>query len=145
MPWCPQQPLGCPGGYGVYEVNGSNLKWYHKSTGKPADYQIKVYPKGIVKDTPDEIVANVWNWDPKWQVKWYEDGVLKGEMERRTALDPLAEQLYAGPLLPKKHKWVEPTLTDHLFYAKVSANAKKVKVEATDRFGRVYAEDLSIV
>ena len=136
---------GCPGGYGVYEVNGSSLKWYHKSTGKPADYQIKVYPKGTVKDSPDEIIANVWNWDPKWQVKWYEDGVLKGEMERRTALDPLAEQLYAGSMLPKKHKWVEPTLTDHLFYAKVSANAKKIKVEATDRFGRVYAEDLSIV
>jgi hypothetical protein len=26
---------GTPAGYAVYEVNGSEISWYYKSTGKP--------------------------------------------------------------------------------------------------------------
>ncbi len=105
---------------------------------------MKIYPKGNVKGSPDEIVANVWNWDTQWKVEWFEDGQSKGEMERRIALDPQAEELYSGPQLPQKHKWVEPTLTDHLFFAKPSAGAKKVGVKATDRFGNVYSEEIAL-
>ena len=43
-----------------------------------------------------------------------------------------------GSQEPVKHKWVDPVNTDHLFYAKVSPNAKEVIVEATDKWGRVY-------
>ncbi len=135
---------GCPRGYGVYEVKGSELSWYHKSTGKPVSHQITIHPKGSVKGAPDEIVANVWNWDPKWEIRWYEDGVLKGEMEQRISLDPVAEKLYSGAELPKKRTFVEPTLTDHLFYAKCSPGAKVIKVEAKDRFGKVYSEQITV-
>ena len=129
---------GTPVGYGVYEVDGSDVKWYYKSTGLAKEKQVRAYPKGHIKELPDEISANVWNWDNKWKVEWYEDGVLKGNMERRVAYDPWAVELYAGPLLPKKHKFVEPTLTDHMFFAKPSPEAKKITVKATDRFGNVY-------
>lgn len=133
---------GTPGGYGVYEVDGTDIRWYYKSTGLPKEKQLRIYPKGRVKGSPDEIAANVWNWDNKWKVEWYEDGVLKGEMERRVALDPWAAELYEGPQLPKKHKFVEPTLTDHMFFAKPSPEAKKITVKATDRFGNIYEEML---
>ncbi|MBC3538597.1 calcineurin-like phosphoesterase C-terminal domain-containing protein [Rufibacter sediminis] len=129
---------GSPSGYGVYEVDGSELKWYYKSVGHPREHQVRLYPKGSVKDRPDEIVANVWNWDPAWKVIWFEDGVRKGEMKQETGLDPLSVQLHAGPNLPAKHKFVDPTLTDHLFWAKPSAGAKQIKIEVTDRFGQVY-------
>lgn len=134
---------GCPNGYGVYEVRGGEIQWYYKSTGKSRDHQLRIYPKGALKDKPGEIVANVWNWDPAWKIEWYEDGQFKGEMERRVGLDPMAERLYSGAQLPKKHKWVEPTLTDHLFYASPSVLAKKVKVQATDRFGKVFIEEIT--
>lgn len=133
---------GTPAGYGVYEVDGSDIKWYYKSTGLTKDKQLRVYAKGRVKESPDDISANVWNWDNKWKVEWYEDGVLKGEMERRVSLDPWAVELYAGPQLPKKHKFVEPTLTDHMFFAKPSPEARKITVKATDRFGNVYEETI---
>jgi hypothetical protein len=133
---------GTPAGYGVYEVDGSDIKWYYKSTGLAKEKQLRVYDKGRIKESPDEISANVWNWDNKWKVEWYEDGVLKGEMERRVAYDPWAVELYAGPQLPKKHKFVEPTLTDHMFFAKPSPEAKKITVKATDRFGNVYEETI---
>lgn len=136
---------GTPNGYGVYEVNGNDIKWYYKSTGLPKIHQLRVYGKGKAKEFPDEITANVWNWDAKWKVEWVEDGVVKGAMEQRVALDPLAVELYAGPELPKKHKFVEPTLADHIFFAKPSVNAKKIEVKVTDRFGNSYTESISLV
>jgi hypothetical protein len=33
---------------------------------------------------------------------------------------------------------VDPFTIDHLFYAPVSPGAREIRVEATDRFGRVY-------
>lgn len=133
---------GTPSGYGVYEVDGADIKWYYKSTGMDKRSQLRIYAKGRHKDAPEEFSANVWNWDSKWKVEWYEDGVLKGPMERRVALDPWAAELYLGPVLPKKHKFVEPTLTDHMFFAKPSEGAKKITVKATDRFGNVYEETI---
>jgi hypothetical protein len=136
---------GTPMGYGVYEVNGSEVQWYYKSTGKDKDHQLRIYEKGRLKEAPAEIVANVWNWDSKWKVEWWEDGVAKGAMEQRIARDPWAIELYAGPELPAKHKFVEPTLADHLFFAKPSAGAKQVTVKATDRFGKSYSETINLV
>lgn len=136
---------GTPMGYGVYEVNGGDIQWYYKSTGKDKEHQLRVYEKGRLKEAPTEIVANVWNWDTKWKVEWWEDGAAKGAMEQRVARDPWAIELYAGPGLPVKHKFVEPTLADHLFFAKPSANAKQITVKATDRFGKVYSETINLV
>lgn len=135
---------GTPSGYGVYEVEGSDIKWYYKSTGKPKQHQVRLYPRGKSRNDPDEITANVWNWDSKWKVEWFEDGVSKGQMEQRVATDPWADELYAGPNFPKKHKFVESTLADHLFFAKPSARAKQVVVKATDRFGNVFEEVMRI-
>jgi len=136
---------GTPGGYGVYEVNGSDIQWYYKSTGLPKTTQLRLYGRGKSKDNADEIIANVWNWDSKWKVEWLEDGVAKGAMEQRVALDPWAVDLYAGPELPKKHKFVEPTLADHIFFAKPAATAKQVEVRATDRFGNIFSEKINLV
>jgi hypothetical protein len=135
---------GSPNGYGVYEVDGDDIKWYYKSTGKDKDHQLRVYEKGKLKAAPDEVVANVWNWDPKWKIEWWEDEVAKGAMEQRVALDPWSIELHGGPQLPKKHKFVEPTLTDHLFFAKPSPTAKKITVKATDRFGKVFTESIQL-
>ncbi|MFN3300678.1 MAG: calcineurin-like phosphoesterase C-terminal domain-containing protein, partial [Sediminibacterium sp.] len=43
-----------------------------------------------------------------------------------------------------KHKFVEPTLTEHLFFIKPSATAKSIKVKATDRFGKIFEEVIMI-
>lgn len=129
---------GTPSGYGVYEVDGSELRWYYKGTGLDRKEQVRVYAKGRDKANPDHVVANVWNWDKQWKVEWLEDGIAKGSMEQKTGLDPWAVELYGGPQLPAKHKFVDPTPTDHLFYAQPSAGAKEITVVATDRFGNTY-------
>jgi hypothetical protein len=135
---------GTPAGYGVYEVDGDAVKWYYKSTGKPKEHQLRIYDRGRLADVPDDVIANVWNWDAAWKVEWLEDGQLKGAMQQKVIYDPWAVELYAGPELPKKHKFVEPTLADHLFVATPSKSAKKITVKATDRFGAVFTETLDL-
>lgn len=129
---------GTPSGYGVYEVDGSEIKWYYKGTGLDRNDQLRVYAPSRDKANPEMVVANVWNWDKEWKVEWLEDGAAKGAMEQRVGLDPWAVELYAGPQLPAKHKFVDPTKTDHLFYAKPSPNTKEITVVATDRWGNTY-------
>ncbi len=129
---------GCPNGYMVYEARGEELRWKYKATGKDPSYQMRLYRRGADPLAPSEVVANVWNWDPEWKVFWYEDGERKGEMARRTGKDPLSVELHTGPDLPPRRPWVDPILTDHLFYAPVSKEAKEVRVEVVDRFGGTY-------
>jgi hypothetical protein len=130
---------GTPNGYGVYEVRGEEITWRHKSTGRPADHQLRLYPPGADPKAPDEIVANVWDWDPSWTVTWFEDGERRGAMARRVGLDPLSVELHTGPDLPARRTWVEPMPTAHLFYAPIARATREVRVEARDRFGRTYA------
>jgi C terminal of Calcineurin-like phosphoesterase len=119
-------------------VKGRGIRWRYKATGKPLDYQMRVYPRGADRTTPDEIVANVWAWEPDWTVTWYEDGVRLGAMSQRTGLDPEAVAQQTDPDLPPKRPWVDLVRTRHLFYAPVSPEAKDVRVEATDGWGRTY-------
>jgi len=135
---------GTPNGYGIYEVEGDDIKWHYRSTGFDKNHQIAVYKKGAISEIPTAIVANVWNWDEKWKVEWLEDGVVKGNMKQYVGLDPLAVELYKGPTIPLAHKWVEPSITDHLFITETSPNTKEITVRATDRFGNVYIQSMSV-
>jgi C terminal of Calcineurin-like phosphoesterase/N terminal of Calcineurin-like phosphoesterase len=127
---------GTPNGYHLYEARGGRLSWQFYPTGL-GEQQLRVYSAGSDQSRPEELVANVWNWDPAWKAFWYENGVRKGEMTRARGLDPLAVSLYAGKDRPSKNpEWVDPVATDHLFYAR-SANPS-VTVEVVDRFGRTF-------
>lgn len=135
---------GCPPGFAVYHAQGSQLSWQYHATDGGASQQLRVYAKGKSTEKPDSIVANVWNWDPAWQVEWWQDGQAMGAMERFTGKDPLAVELYTGPKLPAKHGWVEPSLTEHLFAATPAAGTRQVVVKATDRFGRVFEQSITV-
>ena len=132
---------GTPNGYGAYDVRGAEIRWRYKATGHPESHQLRVYPRGADPKSPDEIVANVWAWEPGWSVVWHEGADRRGEMARRTGLDPLAVRLQTGPDLPAKRPWVDPVPTAHLFYAPVAPGARTVRVEATDPWGGVYVAE----
>lgn len=131
---------GTPRGYGVYEVNGEDLKWYYKSTGLPMENQISVYTQK--NDTQILMTANVWNWDPEWKVEYFLDGKSMGMLKNETGLDPLSITLYKGPDLPAGRHFPEPHETDHLFTARINTDVKKIKVVATDRFGKKYSTEI---
>ncbi len=135
---------GTPNGYAVYEAKGSELKWKYKGTGLPIDEQFRVYEKGYHKDFPDFMSLNCWNYDPAWEISWFENGIRKGEPERIMAVDPWSVALHLGPELPARREWVEPQLNDHMFFFQPQAMDNLV-VEAKDRFGNVYSKKIEPV
>ncbi|NEM99373.1 metallophosphoesterase [Pontibacter sp. BT327] len=127
---------GTPNGYGVYEVDGNQLKWYYKSTGLDADHQMSVYVQP--QDGETRVLANVWNWDPEWKVELYVDGNYKGALQNIESHDPLAVELYQGRELPLGRGFVNPKETDHFFEAYIPRSSREVRIVATDRFGTKY-------
>jgi len=127
---------GTPNGYGIYKVNGTELEWHYQATGQPADHQLKVF---VQKDGENKkVVANIWNYDPEWKTEYWLDDVHKGALEQFQGLDPFASATLLGPELPKPRGFAEPKNTDHLFRTIVPADAKEIRVTATDRFGKKY-------
>lgn len=126
---------GTPNGYAVYEINGNDVTWFYKCTGKPADHQMTVYKPGRATAHPGNVVANIWNWDSKWTVEWLEDGVSKGIMSQIRCKDPIVVESYP------EHMHVP---SDHFFSATPSAQAKEITVKATDRFGKVFQQTIRV-
>ena len=130
---------GTPNGYNVYQARGEEIRWRYKATGHGADHQLRTYARGSVPGAPDEVVANVWNWDPAWEVVLYEGADRRGAMAGRVEIDPLALELYGPDTLPEKRPWVQPYATRHLFFAPVDAGHGDLRVVAVDRFGTEFS------
>jgi len=130
---------GIPWGYYVYEVDGSDLKWYFKPVGLSKDHQFSAYRVGEDHELPDCIVANVWNYDPKWKVEWSENGVPQGEMERYTGHDAGFLREYDGRA-DKEFKWKYTWAANsvHLFKAQPLHSDSYIEITVTDRFGTKY-------
>ncbi len=133
---------GTPKGYGVYAVKGDSLTWYYKSTGYSKDYQIKLYDGAKYPEFKGFIVANIWNTDDSWSVEFFENGVSRGKMERFTAYDPEAREMYSNNS-KLDHKWIYPSASDHFFRAKPQFENSLIEVVATDRFGNQYRKNIS--
>lgn len=129
---------GTPHGYSAYDVDGEDIRWRYKSVGEADDHQIRAYLPGADPSAPDELVANVWDADPEWTVVWYENGERRGRMARRVGYDPVSLRIHPGDRLPPRRTWVDP-FPRYLYYAPVAADARSVRVEAIDRFGRSYS------
>jgi predicted phosphodiesterase len=130
---------GTPNGYSVYEVRGEEVTWRYKATGRDEQHQLRTYARGADPTAPDEFVANVWDWDPEWNVVWYEGADRRGVMAGRIGRDPRSVREHLGPDLPTHRTWVDPVATRHLFYAPAPDSHAEIRVEATDRFGRTYS------
>ena len=136
---------GSPSGYKVLTKSAGKLTWYYKSIYRPADFQMEVFEPGMSTIHPEALVANVWDYDSKWKVEWYQDGECKGNMEMVEDYSPLhAEELRqkyegTGKVVPDYRKTKR---AGHYFRAFPSQDAESVTVEVTDRFGRVYKEQL---
>lgn len=128
---------GTPRGCGVYEVDGDKVRWHYHSFGHPDSYQLRAYAVGASPDFPNDITANVWNYDKKWKVEWLEDGKVMGRMRQFTGFDPEAAAICAD----KKrvvYDWISPVKTTHMFHATPKNPNAKITVRATDRFGNAY-------
>ena len=132
---------GTPVGYGVYEVNGTDVKWIYKSIGFPDTYQMRTYGIGKCEEYPADIVVNVWNWDESWNVEWLENGIPMGKMTQFTGYDPEAK-IICSDKKKVEYSWISPIKTEHLFRATPKNPHAKIEVKVTDRFGRIYIQEV---
>lgn len=112
-------PDGSPGGYAIWDVSGSDLKWRYKATGWPEDYQFRSYDLNNVHfsmaDVPlmpsnlpeatrkvyqqyvdaypannnNEVLINIWNWSSNWSLSVVDKDGNKLTPEEVWAYDPL--------------------------------------------------------
>ncbi|MBR5830039.1 MAG: calcineurin-like phosphoesterase C-terminal domain-containing protein [Tidjanibacter sp.] len=132
---------GTPMGYGVYEVDGTDVSWYYKASGREKEYQLRAYKPGSKADQPSAVVANVWNYDSKWSVELYEDGKKTADMTQFEGYDRAAYELCSDKE-KVVYAWISPVPTSHLFWAEPKNPNAKIEVRATDRFGRTYIASL---
>jgi hypothetical protein len=170
---------GSPNGYGVYEIDGTTIRnWYYKGVNKgmnSRDYQLRLYRGNIQGGGSKEkfaspygdqvLLANVFNADPDWKVKVYENGVYSGDMTLITHVskenDTPVFTDAATPSVPSANTsrdwWAIGyhvgvvgrghtggtranyiTSCHHMYKYTLKDKNAEILVEATDRFGRIY-------
>jgi hypothetical protein len=160
---------GSPGGYSIWEVNNRDMKWQYKSIGYENDYQFRAYDlnkchitatafapastDALLKpyameyataSAENEILINVWGFDEKWKVEVTENGNPLA-VRRVSALDPLHIISYEAKRLNVNATPTEDFVTSktgHMFKAKASNATNTLVIKVTDRFGRVYTENM---
>ena len=130
---------GTPIGYGVYEIDGSDVSWFFKSVGKDRDHQMRVYAPNTTSRYGKDVVVNIWNWDKNWKVKWQENDIDMGEMTQFVGLDPEVEKAYSDKE-KLEFSWIAPEQTSHLFRATPNNPDSKITIIAQDPFGNVYIQ-----
>lgn len=163
---------GAPGGYSVWDISGTDKKWRYKGTGRDADEQFRSYDLNNVyftveKDAPkvpaalkskfekytdaypknskNEVLINIWNWNPKWKIEIKENGKTLTST-RVKGYDPL----HIAALTAKRFNNSSITETPafittenyHMFKVKASSPTSTIDIKVTDEFGNVYTETM---
>lgn len=168
---------GSPNGFGVYDIEGNTIKnWHYMGVNKgmnDRNYQIRLYRGNHKSGGQYEyfaqqhgdgvLLANIFNADPNWSIKVYEDGEFSGYMtkipykkETETSLakgtskdNPTkpstasSQDWWAiGHLVGVKNRSRKSYFTSgfHLYKYTLKNKNAAIRVEAVDRFGTVYSE-----
>lgn len=141
---------GTPVGYGVYEISGRNVRWSYKAGELSADRAFTAYDmnKQPYKDktVANEILVNVWGgWDAGWKVEILEnDEPLTVTRQMRKDPNYLAyiEKIYKPSGDDMSKSAASAQTTPHMFSAVTAAADSPVLIRVTDRFGKIYTQQL---
>lgn len=162
---------GTPGGYLLFNVDGTEFSWQFKATGKPISHQFRTFDRNEIHitaekyvpsatetyaadfikmagdyskpSTANEVLINVWNYDPDWKVEVTENGTPL-TVTKVTAKDPIHMIAYpAKRWNANKEPTFETGNTTHFFKVKASAPNTTLSIKVTDRFGNVYTEEMT--
>lgn len=163
---------GAPGGYSVWDITGTDKKWRYKGTGRDENEQFRSYDLNNVwftveKDAPkvpaalkpdfekytdaypknskNEVLINIWNWNPKWQIEIKENGKTLTST-RVKGYDPLHIAALTAKRFNNSSITETPAFTTtmnyHMFKVKASSATSTIDIKVTDEFGNVYTETM---
>ncbi|MEO4958617.1 calcineurin-like phosphoesterase C-terminal domain-containing protein, partial [Bacteroides thetaiotaomicron] len=129
---------GAPNGYLLVNVQGDDISWQYKATGRPLDYQFRVYRPGEFQSQPEYLVVNLWDYDPAWTIQYDEDGI-----EKKGVLEAFDDEDQDFITMKKGKGTGYHTL--HLFRVRPSSDkVKKITITATNRFGQSFHQTVDL-
>ena len=103
------------------------------------------YTKAYPKNSKNEVLINIWNWDPNWKIEIKENGKTLS-YARVKGYDPLhIAALTAKRFNDSAIKEVPAFITKenyHMFKVKASSATSTIDIKVTDEFGNVYTETM---
>ena len=167
---------GTPGGYGIWDVTGTDFQCLYKSTGWPEEYQFRSYdlnnvhfsladvpqmPAGVPASVKkeymkyvdaypvnqnNEVLINVWNWNPNWTLTVTDENGNKLTPEEVWAYDPLHVAALSVKRFNSSTLTSTPSFITELFphFFKVKAADADVDLTITvcDEFGHRWTENM---
>ncbi len=110
-------PDGTPGGYSIWDINGTDMKWRYKATNWEDTYQFRSYDLNNVSftfgDVPkmqnikkltdafgkyvdaytgaqnNEVLINIWNWNSAWKLSVTDENGKELKWTKTYAYDPV--------------------------------------------------------
>lgn len=158
---------GAPGGYRIMNFKGKEYSSYFKAIGRAEDYQFRSYDRNSIKfDTnvkysaefkkdlashggydvenrANQVLINVWDWDPSWKVEATENGRAL-TVTRADGYDPMYHLVYnANRYQATDNPNFKISSTRHLFTTTASSPSSTIEIKVTDDEGRVYTETMT--
>ena len=163
---------GAPGGYAVWDINGTDMKWMFKATGHPEDYQFRSYDLNNVSfsmaDVPDmpsslsskfepytkaypansnnEVLINAWNYNPNWTITITTEGGQSLTPTAVWAYDPLHIAALTVKRFNKSNITSTPSfITEkftHFFKVQAPDADTDLTITVKDEFGNVWTENM---
>lgn len=154
---------GSPGGYGIFRFTGTDMSHTYKAAGWGTDHQFHAYDMGQAKKLltmdygagkdgfkkffnavnafkDNDILINVWDWDPDWEITVTENGAPL-EVTPVMTMDPLHIAAYVGKRFHSADSFSFATVNwNHFFKATASAGDSRIEITVTDRNGTVFTE-----
>lgn len=138
---------GTANGYQIFKISGKDISWTYKAVGLAADKsQFRVYDLNTIptqyygKPGKNELLVNVFNWDPLWKISATENGNAL-PVTQVWGKDPLyayiRDKSKAFANRPKDWRAVNCM---HLFNIRTKTSNSDITITVTDRFGRSYVE-----
>lgn len=128
---------GVPSGYEIFSERDGKLSWfYHPIYGEGDDHQMTVIPVGRDLHHPNYLIANIWDYDSTYTVKWTVDGKDMGKPKIVKTVDPDAiVEVNAGG--KKIHNNI------HYFAVEPDPYFKTAVLTVTTGFGKTYSDTVT--
>ena len=146
---------GAPGGYAIWDIDGTDFAWLYKSTGWPEEYQFRSYdlnnvsfsmddvpniPSNVLiqlaykkyvnaypQNSDNEVLIKIWNWNSNWELSVVDERGKTLEYTPVWAYDPLHIAALSVPRFNNSGITSTPS-----FVTESATNFFKVKADDAD-------------